>query len=110
MMSDLLFQQISTVQDITQPVPQTIASATTISPNTFLTFVTGTAQVQTMNPFTTGAHMLVLIFTAASPTAIPSGVGAGNFKSGITPVQNLPVICIWDPISQLWWVGITELS
>src|ERR1700687_2647297 len=99
-MSDLLFQQLSTVQDITQPVPQTIASAATISPSTFLTFVSGTAQVQTMNPFVTGAHMLVLIFTAAVPTVIPAGTGAGNFKSAIAPVQNVPMFCVYDPISQ----------
>jgi hypothetical protein len=109
-MSDLLFQQLSTVQDITQPVPQTIASAATISPSSFLTFVSGTVQVQTMNPFTTGVHMVVLIFTAAVPTVIPAGTGAGNFKTAVTPVQNMPVFCIYDPVSQLWWAGITEVS
>ena len=102
-MSDLLFQQLSTVQDNTQPVPQTVASTTTLSPTGFLTFVTGTVQITTMNPFTTGVHMVVLIFTAAVPVAIPAGTGAGNFKVAITPAQNVPVICIWDPVTQLWW-------
>jgi hypothetical protein len=109
-MSDLLFQQLSTVQDIGQPVPQTIASAATISPSTFLSFITGTVQLQTMNPFTTGAHMVALVFTAAIPTVIPAGTGAGNFKAAITPTQNVPVLCIWDPITQLWWAGVLKPS
>ena len=52
-MSDILFQQLSTVQDITQPVPPTIASATIISPYTILTFISGIVAIGTINPFTT---------------------------------------------------------
>jgi len=108
-MSDLLFQQISTVQDITQPVPTTIASATTISPSTFLTFVTGSVVITTMNPFTSGSHMLVLIFTGA-PAVIPAGTLPGQFKVAVTPTANIPVVCIYDPISQLWWSGVLKAS
>jgi hypothetical protein len=99
-MSDALFQQMSSVQDITQPVPQTIASATTISPTTFLTFITGAVAISTINPFTTGAHMICLIFTNGSPAAFSV---AGNVKTAIQPIQNLPVFLIYDPVTALWW-------
>ena len=109
-MSDLLMQQLSTIQDITQPTPPTIVAAATLSPSNFLTFVSGTVQVTTLNPFTTGAHMVVLVFTAAVPTVIPAGTGVGQFKAAITPTQNVPVICIYDPISSLWWAGVLKTS
>jgi hypothetical protein len=99
-MSDLLMQQISTVNDGLQPTPPTIASAATIAPSNFLTFLTGTVQLATITPFTTGAHMICLIFTNASPGAF---VTTGNIKAALQPVQNLPVFLIWDPVSSLWW-------
>lgn len=106
-MSDLLFQQLSTVQDNTQPVPPTIASAATISPQTFLTFLTGTVQLATINPPVTGAHMLVLIFTNASPGAM---VTTGNIKAAYQPIQNLPVFLIYDPVTALYWGAVGVLS
>ena len=102
-MSDLAFQQLSTVQSNLQPTPPTIASATTISPITRLTFITGTTVIQIINPFTTGYHEIVLIFTSATPGAF--GV-AGNIKTAAQPVQNIPVTLQYDPISALWWVAV----
>lgn len=102
-MSDLLFQQLSTAQDATQPTPPTIASATIISPYTRLTFITGTVAVQTINPFTTGFHEIVFIFTAAAPAAFAIN---GNIKSAAQPVQNIPVVLYWDPTTQLWWPAV----
>ena len=102
-MSDFLFQQLSTVQDITQPVPPTIASATIISPYTRLTFISGVVAIGTINPFTTGYHEIVLIFTSITPTAFAIN---GNIKSAFQPVQNIPVTLSWDPSTQLWWVHI----
>jgi len=102
-MSDLQFQQLSTVQDIAQPVPPTIASATTISPTTRLTFITGTVAIQTINPFTTGYHEIVLIFTSGAPAAFSV---AGNIKTAALPVQNIPVVLYWDPTTQLWWPAV----
>ena len=102
-MSDLAFQQLSTVQSGLQPQPPTIASNTTISPSTRLTFITGSVAIQTINPFTTGYHEIVLIFTNASPAAF--GV-TGNIKTAGQPVQNIPVTLQFDPVSNLWWVAV----
>lgn len=99
-MSDLLFQQLSTVQNNLQPTPPTIASAATIAPQTLLTFLTGSVQLATITPPVTGAHVLILIFTNASPGAF---VTTGNIKSAITPVQNVPVFVVYDPLTALYW-------
>ena len=99
-MSDLLFQNLSTVQDNLQAPPLTIASAATISPIGFLTFLTGTVQLATINPPVTGAHMLCLIFTNGSPGAF---VTTGNINAAITPAQNVPVFVVYDPISNKYW-------
>ena len=99
-MSDLLQQQLSTVQDITQPNPPTIASATTISPTTRLTFITGNVAIATINPFTTGYHEIVLIFTNGAPAAFAIN---GNIKTASQPVQNRPVFLEYDPVTALWW-------
>ena len=102
-MSDVAFQQLSTVQSNLQPTPPTIASATTISPFTRLTFITGTVAIQTINPFTTGYHEIVLIFTSATPAAFSTN---GNIKTAALPAQNIPVTLQWDPSTQLWWVAV----
>ena len=102
-MSDVAFQQLSTVQSNLQPQPPTIASNTTISPLTRLTFVTGTAAIQTINPFTTGYHEIILIFTSSTPGAF--GI-TGNIKTAGQPVQNIPVLLCYDPVSALWWVAV----
>ena len=94
-MSDLLFQNISTVQNSLQPKPNTIAAATTIAPTNFLTFVSGTTDVGTITAAVTGAHMLCLIFTNASPGDI---LTTGNVLVGSTTVtQNVPVLLFYDP-------------
>lgn len=100
-MPDVNFQQLSTVQSNLQPVPPTIPSAVTISPYTRLTFVTGQIAVATINPFTTGYHEIVLVFTNASPAAL---VTTGNIKTAFQPVMNVPVLCLFDPTTQLWWI------
>src|SRR6266850_6925956 len=100
-MSDLLFQQLSTVQSNEQPTPPTIASAATIAPQTFLTFVTGTVQVATITPPVTGMHLLLLIFTNASPGAT---LTTGNIKNAVQPIQNLIVFCVYDPVTALYWL------
>lgn len=94
-MSDLLHQNIATVQSEQQPKPVTIASTTTIAPTTFLSFVSGTVDVATITPPVSGAHMLCFIFTNASPGDI---LTTGNVLVGLTTVaQNAPVFAIYDP-------------
>jgi len=101
-MPDLSFQDISTVQSDKQPTPKTIASAATITPTGFLTFVTGTVQVATITPPVSGAHMLVFVFTNASPGAL---LTTGNIQRAAQPVQNVPVIFVYDPTTAKYWVG-----
>lgn len=106
-MSDLLFQQLSTVQSNVQPNPPTVASAVTVSPQTFLTFFTGTAQLTTINPPVSGAHVLCFIFTNGSPGAF---LTTGNIKAAVTPVQNVPVFAVFDPVTSLYWCGVMKSS
>jgi hypothetical protein len=106
-MSDLLFQQISTVQSNEQLNPPTIASAATISPQTLVTFLTGTVQLATINPPVTGCHMLVLIFTNASPGAF---VTTGNLQAALQPIQNLPMVLFYDPVSAKYWGSVGTLT
>src|SRR5574338_1296170 len=93
---DLLFQNLSTVQSNKQPSPTTIASATTIAPQTFITFVSGTTDVATVTPPAEGQHMLCLIFTNAAPGDL---LTTGNIVGGLTTVaQNAVNLLFYDPI------------
>jgi hypothetical protein len=99
-MSDLYAQNFSSFQTNQQPLPPTIASAATIAPITRLTFITGTTQVATITPPMTGHHELVLIFTNGSPGAL---LTSGNIKTALQPIQNLPIVLQWDPVTALYW-------
>lgn len=101
-MPDLLFQNLSTVQSNEQPTPPTIASAATIAPTTLITFITGTVAIANITPPVSGAHMLVLIFTNASPAVL---LLTGNIKVATAPVQNVPVLLFYDPVTALYWSG-----
>ena len=94
--------ELTTPQSLQQPFPNTLASAATIAPVHLITFITGTVALSTITPPIEGAHILVFIFTNAAPVAF--GV-AGNIKTATAPVQNVPVIMIYDPISKLYWSG-----
>jgi len=99
-MADLSFQNFSTVQSNQQPVPNTVASAATIVPGTFMTFVTGTVAVATITPPVTGQHMLVLIYTDATPTAMTT---TGNILSVTVPTINLPTLMFYDPVQAKYY-------
>jgi hypothetical protein len=98
---DLNAQNYSTFQSAAQPLPVTIASAATIAPTTKLTFLTGTTQVVTITPPTTGYCELTLCFTNASPGAFSV---AGNIQIAYQPIQNRPIDLCFDPSSNKWWV------
>jgi hypothetical protein len=100
--NDLLAAQLGTVQGANAPKPPTIASAATIAPQTFLSFVSGTTQVATITPPEDGAHLLVLIFTNAAPGAL---LTSGNIKRAVTPVQNVPMSFLWNPNEQKYYPG-----
>lgn len=94
-MPDLTFQNLSTVQNATQPKPNTVAAAATIPVQTFITYVSGTTDVATITPPVVGQHMLVLIFTNASPGDI---LTTGNVLVGTTtPTQNVPILLFYNP-------------
>lgn len=98
---DLGFQQFSTVGSIQELQAPTIASATSISPTTFLTFVTGTVQVATVVPPVTGWCLLAFVFTDNAPGAL---LTTGNIKSAYTPITNRMFFMCYDPTSAKWWV------
>lgn len=102
--ASLTFQNLSTVQDAHQPMPPTIAAATTIAPTTFLTFVTGTTNVGTITPPITGAMQTIgLVFTNASPGQL---LTTGNISVGSTTVtQNKLVLLVYDPSSAKWYLN-----
>jgi hypothetical protein len=98
---DLMFQNLSTVHGNLSQKPPTIASAATIAPVTFLTFLTGTVQVATITPPIDGAHLLAFVFTDAAPGAL---LTTGNIKTAYTPIQNRVFFAVYDPASGKYWI------
>lgn len=88
-------------QSEVMPSPVTLATATTIAPKTFLTFLTGNTQVANITPPVDAPHMLALVFTDANPGAF---TGAGNVQSTKDPAQNELVLCYYDPLSAKYYV------
>ena len=101
-MADLEFQNLSTVQSDKQPKPVTLASAATVVPTTFLTFITGTVAIANITPPVTGSHMLAFVFTTTTPVAFTT---TGNVKYVATPTQNIPTLLIYDPIEGKYYPG-----
>ena len=102
MANDLLFQNISTVQNEGQPKPNTIASTTTIAPSSFITFVSGTIDVATITPPVSGQHMLCFIFTSATPGDL---LTTGNVLVGSTTItQNVPLLLFYDPNQAKYYI------
>lgn len=106
-MSDLNFQNFSTVQSNQQPTPETIASAATITPKSLITLVTGTVQVENITPPVTGQHMLILIFTNAAPGTF---LTTGNILNAVVPTQNLPTFLFYDPAQGKYYGCASNLT
>lgn len=100
-MSDLLHQNLATVQSNLQPAPVTVASTTTISPSTFVTFVSGTVQITTVTPPVTGQHLLVLI-----PTGQFTTVTTGNLSVATTAVVGDPLLLFYNPLEAKYYVKV----
>lgn len=101
-MPDLNFQDLSTVQSRVQPNPVTIASAATVAPTTFLSFITGTTAIATVTPPVTGTHVLCFIFTTTTPVAFTT---TGNIKTVATPTTSIPMFLVYNPIDGKYYVG-----
>lgn len=97
-MSDLNFQDLSTVQNSLQPKPRTIDAAETIAPTTFLTFLSGTTEVATITPPVTGTHMIAIV--AGTTTA--AFTTSGNIVGLTTASTTQPSVFIYDPISETY--------
>lgn len=95
------FQALSTVQSAVQPKPVTIASAATVAPSTFLTFISGTVAIATVTPPVEGAHLLVMVFTTTTPTAFTT---TGNIKAVATPTQNALTVLVYNPNENKYYV------
>lgn len=106
-MSDLNFQDISTVASDKNPAPLTIASAATVAPVTFLTFITGTVAIATVTPPVSGAHMLCFIYTTTTPVATTT---TGNITNAVTPKTNSPVFLVYNPVTGKYWAGSTTIT
>lgn len=100
MADDLNFQDLSSVASDHNSKPKTVASATTIAPTTFLTVVTGTLQVGTITPPTTGHCMVGLIFTDASPGVT---LTTGNIAIATTVVSKKLLLLAYNPIAAKWY-------
>lgn len=99
--NDLIAAQLGTVAGAIMPKPPTIASAATVAPNTFLTFISGTVAIATVTPPEDGAHLLCMIFTTTTPTAFTT---TGNIKAVATPSSNVPCFLVWNPNEQKYYV------
>ena len=105
-MSDSQFQDLSTVQSALQQKPLTIASAALVAPQTFITFVSGTAAIVNITPPVTGAHMLVFIPTGAWTTT-----AAGNIVTALAAaVANVPILFFYNPITGKYTPGKLVLA
>ncbi len=102
-LDDLNSQNYGNPQSDHQPQPPTIASATTIAPTHWMTFITGTTNIAQITAPVSGAHELVLIFTNASP---PQLTTTGNIKVGTTTaVQNVPCTLFYNPVEAKYYVN-----
>lgn len=99
---DLLFQNLSTVQSNQQPLPPSLASAADMedSIQNFMTIITGTTAIATIDPIVTGVHMICLVFTNANPGGVTTG---GNILNAVDPAQYVPVFLIYNPIAAKWY-------
>jgi hypothetical protein len=101
-MIDSDFQDLSTVHSPIQKKPATIASAATVAPLQFLSFISGTVAIATVTPPVNAMHVLCMIFTTTTPTAFTTT--GGNIKAVATPTQNVPCFLIYNPLEAKYYV------
>lgn len=110
-MSDLNFQDISTVQSGLQPKPVTITAAATIAPTTFLTFIAGTTAIATITPPVTGAHMLAIVATSTNwAGAVTTGnILVASITNGTTWANRLNLF-VYNPLTAKYYPQYAVLS
>lgn len=100
---DALHQNFGPAQSDKQPLPPTIAAATTITPTHRLTFLTGTTVVANITPPTTGYCEVLLCFTDNSPGTMSTAGTVNPIKVAYVPIVNRPILMCYDPASNYWW-------
>lgn len=86
------WQRLSTVQTKPQPGPVGVTAALAITPTTFLTIVTGTTAIATINPPVIGTHLLAIVtvttdflgFTAAGNIIVASVTNGTTWNNKTT--------------------------
>ena len=102
-MSDLNFQNFSTVQSDKQPLPVTMAAAATIAPQTKLTRITGATTITTITPPVTGYHELTLVFSTGTASQLDSA-GGNISPTTYTTITDRPVTLYYDPRTALYYI------
>ena len=104
-MSDLLFQDLSTVQSDKNKLPATFAAAATIAPVTKFSRITGATPITRIVPPVTGYHELTFVFTTATANVLATGgSGTGAIHANYTSVADRPVTLYYDPRTTLYYV------
>lgn len=105
-MSDLNFQDFSTVQSNQQLPPATVASAATIAVTTRMTKITGTVSITKITPPVSGYHELVFKFASAYADAFNvGGSGDGAIATAYTSLVDRPITLYYDPTTKLYYLG-----
>lgn len=98
---ELEFQSLSTVQGAAMQKPKTLATAATVAPTTFVTFLSGTVAISTITPPIAGAHLLCFIFTTNQTGQF---LTTGNIsQSTTTATVNVPVFLTYDPSTNKYY-------
>lgn len=93
-MPEVNFQDFSTVQSLLQPKPQTIASAGTIAPVSFLTILTGNVAITAITPPLTGLHTIAIQFAGVA------GITAGNnITTTKASVVGEVMLLVYNPVT-----------
>ena len=100
-MSDLNFQDFSTVQSDKQPLPVTRAAAGTVAPTTKFSRFTGTTAITTITPPVTGYHELTFVFTTGTSGQLATG---GNIATTYTTITDRPITLCYDPRTALYYL------
>lgn len=103
-MSDLNFQNISTVQNSLQPGPVTVTATNTIAPSTYLTIIAGTTAVGQITPPVTGQHQLAIV---ATTTNFAGFVTTGNVlvasATNSTLWANQVTLLVYNPLTAKYY-------
>ena len=81
-------------------IPNTLASAASVSPTNAVTLISGTTSIATIVPPSRATHQLTFIFTDEAPAAF---LTSGNVAVGVIPVTNSPVVLQYEPRTEKYY-------